>query len=145
MRAVVYRSVGGPEVIEVAEVDRPDPGLFEIRIQVDAAGLNPADVAAWSGLFPAPPTGRHFGLGWDVAGTVDAVGPYAGWQIGAPVIAIVPGATGVVRAQGEYAIAASNAVAIAPTGVGAAHAATIPLYVSGVAVPVDGAWMARSG
>jgi hypothetical protein len=61
------------------------------------------------------------------------------------VIAIVPGATGVVRAQGEYAIAASNAVAIAPTGVGAAHAATIPLYVSGVAVPVDGAWMARSG
>jgi NADPH:quinone reductase-like Zn-dependent oxidoreductase len=43
------------------------------------------------------------------------------------VIAIVPGATGVVRAQGEYAIAASNALAPAPTGVGAAHAATIPL------------------
>jgi NADPH:quinone reductase-like Zn-dependent oxidoreductase len=127
MRAVVYKSVGGPEVIEVAEVDRPEPGLFEIRIKVGAAALNPADVAAWSGLFPAPPPGGHFGLGWDVAGTVDAVGPYAGWEIGAPVIAIVPGATGVVRAQGEYVIAASNAVAIAPTGVEAAQAATIPL------------------
>jgi NADPH:quinone reductase-like Zn-dependent oxidoreductase len=43
------------------------------------------------------------------------------------VIAIVQGATGAVRAQGEYAIAPSNAVAIAPAGVDAAHAATIPL------------------
>jgi NADPH:quinone reductase-like Zn-dependent oxidoreductase len=127
MRAVVYRSVGAPEVIEVAEVDLPEPGLFEIRVKVDAAGLNPADVAAWSGLFPAPPDGSHFGLGWDVAGTVDAVGPAAAWEIGTPVIAIVQGATGMVRAQGEYAIVPSNAIAIAPAGVDAAHAATIPL------------------
>ncbi|MGX7681333.1 alcohol dehydrogenase catalytic domain-containing protein [Jatrophihabitans sp. DSM 45814] len=109
MRAVVYRSVGGPEVIEVAQVELPEPGIFEIRIKVDAATLNPADVAAWSGLFPAPPPGTHFGLGWDVAGTVDAVGPYAGWEPGTPVVAIVQGATGVVRAQGEYAIVPSNA------------------------------------
>jgi NADPH:quinone reductase-like Zn-dependent oxidoreductase len=69
MRAVVYRSVGAPEVIEVAEIDLPELGMFEIRIKVDAAALNPADVAAWSGLFPAPPAASHFGLGWDVAGT----------------------------------------------------------------------------
>jgi NADPH:quinone reductase-like Zn-dependent oxidoreductase len=127
MRAVVYRSVGAPEVIEVAEVELPEPGMFEIRIRVDAAALNPADVAAWSGLFPAPAEGSHFGLGWDVAGTVDAVGPGAAWEFGTPVIAIVQGATGVVRAQAEYAIVPSNALAIAPAGVDAAHAATIPL------------------
>lgn len=46
MRAVVYRSVGAPEVIEVAEIERPEPGMFEIRIKVKAAALNPADVAA---------------------------------------------------------------------------------------------------
>jgi NADPH:quinone reductase-like Zn-dependent oxidoreductase len=101
--------------------------MFEIRIKVDAAALNPADVAAWSGLFPAPPDGRYFGLGWDVAGTVDAIGPGAAWELGTPVIAIVQGATGVVRAQAEYAIVPSNAIAIAPAGVDAAHAATIPL------------------
>jgi NADPH:quinone reductase-like Zn-dependent oxidoreductase len=101
--------------------------MFEIRIRVDAAALNPADVAAWSGLFPAPPDGSHFGLGWDVAGTVDAVGPGSAWELGTPVIAIVQGATGVVRAQAEYAIVPSNAIAIAPAGVDAAHAATIPL------------------
>lgn len=127
MRAVIYRSVGAPQVIEVAEVDLPEPELFEIRIKVEAAALNPADVAAWSGQFPAPPPGSHFGLGWDVAGTVDAVGPGAAWEIGTAVIGIVQGATGVVRAQGEYAIVPSNAIATAPEGVDAAHAATIPL------------------
>jgi NADPH:quinone reductase-like Zn-dependent oxidoreductase len=101
--------------------------MFEIRIKVDAAALNPADVAAWSGIFPAPPDGSHFGLGWDVAGTVDAVGPGAAWELGTPVIAIVQGATGVVRAQAEHAIVPSNAIAIAPAGVDAIHAATIPL------------------
>jgi NADPH:quinone reductase-like Zn-dependent oxidoreductase len=50
MRAVVCRSVGPPDVIKVADVDLPEPGMFEIRIKVDAAALNPADVAAWSGL-----------------------------------------------------------------------------------------------
>jgi NADPH:quinone reductase-like Zn-dependent oxidoreductase len=62
-----------------------------------------------------------------VAGTVDAVGPGAAWELGTPVIAIVQGATGVVRAQAEYVIVPSNALAPAPTGVDAAHASTIPL------------------
>jgi NADPH:quinone reductase-like Zn-dependent oxidoreductase len=123
----VYKSVGTPDVIEVAEIERPEPGMFEIRIKVDAAALNPADVAAWSGLFPAPADGSHFGLGWDVAGTVDAVGPGAAWEFGTPVIAIVQGATGVLRAQAEYAIVPSNAIAVAPAGIDATHAATIPL------------------
>jgi NADPH:quinone reductase-like Zn-dependent oxidoreductase len=79
-------------------------------------------VAAWSGLFPAPAQGSHFGLGWDVAGTVDAVGPGAAWEVGTPVIAIVQGATGVVRAQAEYTIVPSNTLAHAPTGIDAVHA-----------------------
>jgi NADPH:quinone reductase-like Zn-dependent oxidoreductase len=43
------------------------------------------------------------------------------------VVAIVQGATGVVRAQAEYTIVPSNALAHAPTGIDAAHASTIPL------------------
>jgi len=46
MRAVIYRSVGTSEVIEVAEVPLPEPGMLEVRIKVEAAALNPADVAA---------------------------------------------------------------------------------------------------
>lgn len=56
MRAVVYRSIGGPDVVEVAEIDKPVPGLSEIRIKVQASALNPTDLMAWSsGFFPAPP------------------------------------------------------------------------------------------
>jgi NADPH:quinone reductase-like Zn-dependent oxidoreductase len=127
MRAVTYTSVGNPDVIEVSEIDKPEPGLFEIRIKVQAASLNPADMAAWSGLFPPPAEGSHFGLGWDIAGVVDAVGPGATWEVGTPVIAIIPGATGVGRAQAEYAVVPSHALAPAPAGVDPLEAATIPL------------------
>lgn len=127
MRAVTYTSVGRPDVIEVSEIEKPEPGLFEIRIKVQAASLNPADMAAWSGLFPPPAEGSHFGLGWDIAGVVDAVGPGATWEVGTPVIAITPGATGVGRAQAEYAVVSSHAIAHAPAGVDPLAAATIPL------------------
>lgn len=127
MRAVTYTSVGSPDVIQVSEIDKPEPGLFEIRIKVQAASLNPADMAAWSGLFPPPAEGSQFGLGWDIAGVVDAVGPGATWEVGTPVIAIIPGATGVGRAQAEYAVVPSHALAHAPAGVDPLEAATIPL------------------
>jgi NADPH:quinone reductase-like Zn-dependent oxidoreductase len=127
MRAVTYTSVGSPDVIQVSEIDKPEPGLFEIRIKVQAASLNPADMAAWSGVFPPPAEGSHFGLGWDIAGVVDAVGPGATWEVGTPVIAITPGATGVGRAQAEYAVVPSHALAHAPAGVDPLEAATIPL------------------
>ncbi|CAM5689156.1 NADP-dependent oxidoreductase [Streptomyces coeruleorubidus] len=129
MRAAVYRSLGGPDVVEVAEVDKPVPGLSEIRIKVQAAALNPTDVAAWSGgFFPAPPEGVAYGLGWDVAGIVDAVGPGVHWTPGQPVIAFSHGLPlGLNRGQAEYIVVPSQAIAAAPVGVDPVHAATIPL------------------
>ena len=43
MRAVSQRAYGGPEVLEVVEVDRPTPRPGEVLVQVRAAGVNPAD------------------------------------------------------------------------------------------------------
>ncbi|BBC38520.1 hypothetical protein SGFS_098140 [Streptomyces graminofaciens] len=129
MRAVVYRSLGSPDVVEVADVDKPVPGLSEIRIKVQAATLNPTDAAAWSGgYFPAPPEGAAYGLGWEVAGVVDAVGPGIHWTPGQAVIAFSHGVPlGLNRGQAEYIVVPSQAVAAAPAGVDPAHAATIPL------------------
>jgi hypothetical protein len=54
MLAAVYRTQGSPDVVEVVEVDKPEPGLAEIRITVQAAALNPTDAMAWrGGFFPA--------------------------------------------------------------------------------------------
>lgn len=129
MRAVVYRSLGGPDVVEVAEVDNPVPDLSKIRIKVQAAAINPADASALrGGYFPAPPEGSAYGLGWDIAGVVDAVGPGTHWTPGQPVIALSPGVPlGLNRGQAEYVVVPVQAIAAAPAGVDAVHAATIPL------------------
>ncbi|MEQ0564220.1 NADP-dependent oxidoreductase [Amycolatopsis sp. NEAU-NG30] len=129
MQAAVYRAQGGPEVVEIAEIDQPVPGLSEIRIKVQAAALNPTDVSAWTGgFFPAPPEGSAYGLGWDVAGVVDAVGPGAPWKPGQPVIALSYGLPlRLHRAQAEYVVVPSHAIAAAPAGIDPVHAATIPL------------------
>jgi NADPH:quinone reductase-like Zn-dependent oxidoreductase len=73
MKAVVLTGTGGPEVLQVQE--RPDPavGPGEVRIAVRAAGINFADTMARVGLYPDAPKPPCV-LGYEVAGTVDAVG-----------------------------------------------------------------------
>ncbi len=73
MRQVWITRRGGPEVLQVREAPDPRPGEGEIRIRVAAAGINFADVLARMGLYPdAPPLPTV--VGYEVAGTVDAVG-----------------------------------------------------------------------
>jgi NADPH:quinone reductase-like Zn-dependent oxidoreductase len=73
MRAIILRAFGAPDVLEVAEVERPEPAAGEVLVRVEAVGLNPVEAFARSGslpLFGPPP----MVLGWDVAGVVEAVG-----------------------------------------------------------------------
>ncbi|MFE1597030.1 NADP-dependent oxidoreductase [Nocardia sp. NPDC058705] len=71
MRAIGQDTFGGPEVLQVIEVDKPTPGPSEVLVRVHAAGVNPTD--SWhrgsGGLF-----GNMVRLGWDVSGVVEAVG-----------------------------------------------------------------------
>lgn len=73
MRSVVVTRHGGPEVLAVRESPDPVPGPGQARIRVAASGLNFADVMGRLGIYPdAPPTPCV--MGYEVAGTVDAVG-----------------------------------------------------------------------
>ena len=69
--AIQIRRTGGPEVIEVAEVQVGDPGPGEIRIRHHACGLNFIDVYHRSGLYALP---LPLTLGMEGAGVVEAVG-----------------------------------------------------------------------
>ncbi|HEY2057123.1 MAG TPA: NADP-dependent oxidoreductase [Amycolatopsis sp.] len=93
MKAVQYWTFGGPEVLEI--VDLPEPKTFAdfVLVRIEAAGLNPADLAYQSGavdflvdsLFPVTP-------GWDLAGVVERLGASAtGFRPGDEVIGYVRG------------------------------------------------------
>ena len=106
MLAAVYRTQGSPDVVEVVEVDKPEPGPDRDPHQGPGGRLEPdrRDGLARR-FFPAPPEGGFHGLGWDVAGIVDAVGPGTPWQPGQPVIALSYGLPlGLNRAQAEYVV-----------------------------------------
>ncbi|MEV8537182.1 NADP-dependent oxidoreductase [Streptomyces sp. NPDC051211] len=74
MRAVVVSQWGGPEVLTETELDRPEPAMGEILVRVHAAGVNPVDwkTRASGALIPWGPVPA---VGWDVSGTIEAVGP----------------------------------------------------------------------
>ena len=74
MRAALYDHAGpAAEVLRVQEVERPEPGPGEVRVQVALSGVNPTDWKARSGAVPRPIDGFQIPH-QDGAGTIDAVG-----------------------------------------------------------------------
>ncbi|MGC4975569.1 NADP-dependent oxidoreductase [Streptomyces sp. DT199] len=125
MRAVVVNSFGGPDVVEVVETEVPVPGAREVRIKVAAASLNPVDAGVRAGVFGG--AGKRIGLGWDVAGTVDAVGVASSWSVGDEVVALDYGMVKPLGTHAEYVVVDTDAAALAPATVDAVRAATLPL------------------
>lgn len=72
MRAVRISSNGGPEVLELADVEPRTPGEGEVLVDVAAAGVNFIDTYQRTGLYPLP---LPLVLGMEGAGTVRQVGP----------------------------------------------------------------------
>ncbi|MCG5436503.1 NADP-dependent oxidoreductase [Micromonospora foliorum] len=128
MRAVSYDKFGGPEVLHVAEVPVPEPGPGQVRVRVAASVVHPVDLMVRSGRFPAPlPTGLPYTPGWDVAGSVDAVGPSVDeFTIGDEVIGFSPWLQTTAGAHAEYVVLDAAWLTPAPAGVPATEAATLP-------------------
>lgn len=75
MRVITQDEFGGPEVLHLGERPVPDPLPTEVRVRVQAAGVNPVDWKTRTGRGMAGVLGDPpFTVGWDVAGVVDAVG-----------------------------------------------------------------------
>ena len=130
MKAVIIRRYGGPDVIELADVPVPQPGTGQVRIRVGAAPVHPVDIAtragrlAEHGLMAAS---GDVGLGWDLAGVVDALGPGADrFAAGDDVVGMRDLLT-AVGAQAEQVVLDTDAIAPAPRSVTPVEASTIPL------------------
>jgi len=121
MQAVVVTEFGGRDVIEVEDRETPEPGPGEVRIDVEAVGVNFADVMQRRGHYqggPEPP----YVPGMEAAGTIDAVGEGAGREVGDRVVAMVDGG-----AYAEYVIAPAMALFDVPESVSFAEAAGFPV------------------
>jgi putative PIG3 family NAD(P)H quinone oxidoreductase len=122
MRAVYITEPGGPEVLEVREVDSPVPGQGEVVIDVVAAGLNRADVQQRRGFYPPPP-GASEVPGLEVSGRIAGFGPGVtkAFSIGDKVVALLAGG-GYAE---KVAVPAEQVLRI-PDGVDVVTAAALP-------------------
>ncbi len=132
MRVIEVTEFGGPEVLRPGW--RPDPvaGRGEVVVRIEFAAVNPSDLGTRSGATHkrVPGLPLPFVPGWDLAGTVAAVGPgVTGFRPGDRVLGIIPwvpvrGRTG---AYAEAAAVEAGWLALAPDGLDAKAAAALPL------------------
>lgn len=120
MKAIVVERPGGPEALLMREVPRPEPGPGEVRVKVEAAGVNFIDVYQRTGLYPIEPP---FTPGMEGAGIVDAVGegvvePKVGTRV---AYAMQRGS------YAQYHVVSADKVVAIPDGVSAREAAALML------------------
>ena len=97
-RVVRFHKVGGPEVLQIEDVQVPAPGKGEIQIKVKAIGLNRAESMFRRGQYLESPK-FPARLGYEAAGTVSAIGPgVQGFKVG-DVVSTIPSFS-----QNEYGI-----------------------------------------
>ncbi|MFN2355037.1 MAG: NADPH:quinone reductase [Desulfopila sp.] len=73
MKAIQVQTFGGPEELQICELDIPKPGNEEVLVQVEAVGVNPVDAYIRAGNYPVLPQ-PPFIPGKDVGGRVVEVG-----------------------------------------------------------------------
>ena len=99
MRAIVIRAYGGPDVMKLENVARPEPAEDEVLIRVVAASMNPVDVAIRKGYFAKLVGGFPLIPGMDAAGVVEKVGnKVTKYKAGDPVFAFF-----TLEREGGYA------------------------------------------
>jgi len=121
MRAVIYAGAGGPEVITLGEVPKPEVRPAHVRVRVHAAGLNRADLIQRRGQYAAPPGWPADIPGLEYAGEVEAVRGPSRWKVGDRVMGLVGGG-----AQAELVTVHQDEALPIPEGMPYPEAAAIP-------------------
>jgi len=129
LRAIVYTKYGGPEVLQLKEVEKPSPKEDEVLIKVFAASINDWDHGLLEGDFINRILNGFFKpkrqiLGSDIAGRIESIGKNVSkFKIGDEVYGDLSGHWGGFA---EYVCASENALALKPTTMSFADAASIP-------------------
>jgi len=116
---------GGPEVLKLEDVTLPAPGAGEVRIRVEAIGLNRSEAMFRSGKYPIKPPLPCY-VGYEAAGVVESFGPdVTGLAAGDRVCVLPNYRLGDYGVYGEQAIVPARSVVAAPPGLSPAEAASV--------------------
>jgi len=122
MKAWLVRHFGGPDEMEWAEVETPEPGQGQVRIRNHAAALNFFDILQIQGKYQVRPP-LPFTPGAEIAGVIDAAGKdVTGWQAGDRVLALPQ-----IGGFAEYTVVDAAKVFAIPDGMDWAQAAAMPI------------------
>ncbi|KAA0082818.1 NADP-dependent oxidoreductase [Mycolicibacterium sp. P9-64] len=133
MRAVGVTEYGGPDVLELVEVPRPEAGPGQVRIRVHAATVNPGDTLLRIGdldeMLRSGPLKPPYIPGMEAAGVIDELGPGAktDLRVGDRVMTIVMPIDATGGAYAEYLVVDADQVARAPAASTHVEAATLPM------------------
>src|ERR1051325_5895063 len=138
-KAVRFDELGGPEVLRLEEVTLGEPGKGEVRIRVDAIGLNRAESNFRSGTYVYPPGLPGSGLGYEAAGTVEALGEgIDGFKVGDAVSAVPTFLMTDYNTYADSTILPAHALVHRPDGIDAATgAATWMAYTTAYGLLVE--------
>ena len=110
MRAIQIRKTGGPEVLQLVDLPKPEPKAGEVLVKIEAAGVNFIDTYLREGRYPAP---LPFIPGQEAAGVVAALGDgVSGFAIGDRVAW-----SGTRGAYAEFACVPASGLLKVPEGI----------------------------
>jgi NADPH:quinone reductase-like Zn-dependent oxidoreductase len=134
MKALYFETTGNPlDVLRLDDVAIPNQGPGQVRVRVHACALNPADWAVCEGFLPVPPPR---GIGFDVAGTVDALGErVTNVKLGERVFGVPDYMGQPTGGAAEYAIL--KVFLPIPEGLNILEAAALPMAVETAARSID--------
>jgi NADPH:quinone reductase len=137
MKAVGFTEFGGPEVLKTLEVDEPHAGEGQVRVNIEAFDVTPANTYLRSGVWDDwdeattdweeatkfAPDLAYYIPGWDFSGTVDEVGAGADAKVGDRVVGL-PVDSYINGPYAQYIVTSAQSVVRAPANTDNVAAAT---------------------
>jgi NADPH:quinone reductase-like Zn-dependent oxidoreductase len=124
-KVVMLRRLGGPEVLQIEDIDVGKPKEGEARIRVQAMGLNRAEAMFRAGRYPVQPQ-LPCRIGYEAAGIIEETGPgVTGWKPGDAVCVIPNFRLGTYGVWGDQAIVPATSLVAPPPGLSIIESASI--------------------
>lgn len=134
-KVVRIHEQGGPEVLRIEDLPVADPGAGELRLRIEAIGLNRSEAAFRAGQYPGKPKFPTL-MGYEACGVVEALGDgVADFKPGDRVCVLPTYRFGEYGVYGERAIVPARSVLLAPPKLSSIEAASIWMqYLTALAI-----------